>query len=261
MVYRPPAFLTSIQTGFLFPLSGHHTKGQLRVSDWAHVPVLSGVNGLSLACLMWSLVLCDQVLSELRRVHFTGSQGTRSNPNAVVPPVCNNNTTTFHHCCAFIHFCKRAGTQEQTGKRTLNQRGITEPEADPCLPFLSHYLCQLHWNLMQFCDVAIQEIQCLSLLFCYSSPYFCLCSKQHFTQANEIRAVWLKKKSFPGYWKLSVTWDKYIILMMIILFLFRLTTHIDIYYLGHIFIHMRNRRSGLWWFFLVIIFISSQEKF
>lgn len=42
-------------------------------------------NGLSVALLMRSLALCNQVLSELRRVHFTGSRGTRSNQNAVPP--------------------------------------------------------------------------------------------------------------------------------------------------------------------------------
>lgn len=68
------------------------------------------VNGLSVALLMWSLALCNQVLSELRRVHFTGSQGTCSNQNAVVPPVCNKNTITFHHRCAFIHSWRKAGT-------------------------------------------------------------------------------------------------------------------------------------------------------
>lgn len=42
-------------------------------------------NRLSVALLMQSLVLCNQVLSELRRVHFTRSQGTCSNQDSKPP--------------------------------------------------------------------------------------------------------------------------------------------------------------------------------
>ncbi len=81
----------------------NRSESQFSASYWAPFLTLFTVNGLSVALLMRSLVLCNQVLSELRRVHFTGSQGTRSNQNAVFPPVCNNTTITFHHCCAVIH--------------------------------------------------------------------------------------------------------------------------------------------------------------
>lgn len=63
----------------------HRSKSQFSASYWAQFLTLFTVNGLSVALLMRSLVLCNQVLSELRRVHFTGSQGTRSNQNAVFP--------------------------------------------------------------------------------------------------------------------------------------------------------------------------------
>lgn len=142
----------------------HRSESQFPASYWAPFLTLFTVNGLSVALLMRSLVLCNQVLSELRRVHFTGSQGTRSNQNAVFPPVYNNTTITFHHCCAVIHSWRKAGTREQTNKHTdrgWNQRGITEPEADSFLPFLSLYLCQLDWNPMQFCNAAIQEMDSL----------------------------------------------------------------------------------------------------
>lgn len=43
-------------------------------------------NRLSVGLLMQSLVLCNRVLSELRRVHFTRSQGTCSNQNPTPPP-------------------------------------------------------------------------------------------------------------------------------------------------------------------------------
>lgn len=67
-------------------LAPHKTLSQFSVSYWVPFPTLFTVNGVSVALLMRSLVLCNQVLSELRRVHFTGSQGTRSNQNAVFPP-------------------------------------------------------------------------------------------------------------------------------------------------------------------------------
>lgn len=140
----------------------NRSESQFSASYWALFLTLFTVNGLSVALLMWSLVLCNQVLSELRRVHFTGSQGTRSNQNAVFPPVCNNTTISFHHRCAVILSWRKAGTREQTNKHTdkeWNQRGITEPKADSLLPFLSVYLCQLHCNRMQFCNAAIQEMR------------------------------------------------------------------------------------------------------
>lgn len=62
------------------------SESQFSVSYWAPFLTLFTANGLSVALLMRSLVLCNQVLSELRQVHFTGSQGTRSNQNAVFPP-------------------------------------------------------------------------------------------------------------------------------------------------------------------------------
>lgn len=139
----------------------HRSESQFSASYWAPFLTLFTVNGLSVALLMRSLVLCNQVLSELRRVHFTGSQGTRSNQNAVFPPVCNNTTITFHHRCAVIQSWRKAGTREQTNKHTdreWNQRGITEPEADSFLPFLSVYLSQLHWNRMLFRNAVIQEM-------------------------------------------------------------------------------------------------------
>lgn len=72
---------------------------QFSASYWALFLTLFMVNGLSVALLMRSLVVCNQVLSELRRVHFTGSQGTGSNQNVVFPPFCNN---TFDHYGADI---------------------------------------------------------------------------------------------------------------------------------------------------------------
>lgn len=134
-------------------LTPHRSESQFSASYWAPFPTLFTVNGLSVALLMWSLVLCNQVLSELRRVHFTGSQGTRSNQNAVFPPVCNNTAITFHHCCAVIHFWKKVGTTEQTNKHTdreLNQRDYWTRSWFFSAFFLPVYLCQLHWNGCNF---------------------------------------------------------------------------------------------------------------
>lgn len=150
-------------------LAPHRSESQFSASYWAPFPTLFTVNGLSVALLMWSLVLCNQVLSELRRVHFTGSQGTRSNQNAVFPPVCNNTTITFHHCCAVIHFWRKVGTTEQTNKHTdreWNQRGITEPEADSFLPFFfpSTYVSFTEMDAISLCCYP-RNVQCLSTRF------------------------------------------------------------------------------------------------
>lgn len=112
----------------------HKSESQFSASYWAPFLTLFTVNGLSVALLMRSLALCNQVLSELRRVHFTGSQGTRSNQNAVFspPPSAITPPLLFYHCCAVIQSWRRAGTREQTNKhadRGWNHGGITEPEA------------------------------------------------------------------------------------------------------------------------------------
>ena len=171
----------------------HRSQSQFSVSYWAPFPTLFTVNGLSVALLMRSLVLCNQVLSELRRVHFTGSQGTRSNQNAVFFPVCSNTTITFHHCCAVTHSWRKAGTREQTNKHTDRewiQRRVTEPEAESFLPFLSIYFCQLHWNGCNF-----------AVLFSKKSAVFehvpFLCSKNHHikTKSHTKLLIYIKKAS------------------------------------------------------------------
>lgn len=110
--------LIYVPTSQLSDQTPHRSESQFPASYWAPFLTLFTVNGLSVALLMRSLVLCNQVLSELRRVHFTGSQGTRSNQNAVFPHVCNNTTITFHHYCAVIHSWRKAGTIEQINKHT-----------------------------------------------------------------------------------------------------------------------------------------------
>lgn len=223
-------------------------------------PTLFTVNGLSVALLMRSLVLCNQVLSELRRVHFTGSQGTRSNQNAVFPPVCNNTTITFHHCCAVIHSWRKAGTREQTNKHTdrqWNQRGITEPEDDSllCL-FLSVYLCQLHWN---GCNFAVPlSKKCALFKHAVSSYSSFLCYKQNITLPI---LIYLKhtyklnihrKKSPKLHRQKKVNLSIYIPDKMLLSSQLS-TDHTHrcglFCYLCHIFIHVCNRRSGLWWSF------------
>ena len=59
-------------------------------------PLFSRENVLSVTLLMRSSALRNQVLSEPRPVHSTGSQGgALSNQTAVIHPVCNNTTITF----------------------------------------------------------------------------------------------------------------------------------------------------------------------
>lgn len=126
----------------------HRSQRQFSVSYRAPFPTLFAVNGLSVALLIRSLVLCNQVLSELRRVHFTGSQGTCSNQTAVFPPACNNTIITFHHCCAVIHSWRIAGTREQTNKHEdmdeIREGLLSQKQILFCL-----YLCH-HWNGLYF---------------------------------------------------------------------------------------------------------------
>lgn len=99
----------------------HRSKSQFSASYWAQFLTLFTVNGLSVALLMRSLVLCNQVLSELRRVHFTGSQGTRSNQNAVFPLSAITPPLLFYHCWAVILSGRKAGAREQTSTQTKNE--------------------------------------------------------------------------------------------------------------------------------------------
>lgn len=97
----------------------HRSESQFSASYWALFLTLFMVNGLSVALLMRSLVLCNQVLSELRQVHFTGSQGTRSNQNAVFP------RSAITHFTTTVQSSSPRGKQEpenkQTSTRTENE--------------------------------------------------------------------------------------------------------------------------------------------
>lgn len=98
-------------------------------------------NRLSVALLMQSLVLCNQVLSELRRVHFTRSQGTCSNQVSKPPPplpfspVSNNTSITVHLCSWVIHCWRRTRSKIKLRDKSGNQRGISGTKVGS-FPFL-----------------------------------------------------------------------------------------------------------------------------
>lgn len=87
---------------------------------------------------MWSLVLCNQVLSELRRVLFTGSGGTSSNQMLCSFAVRHDTTITFLNWFEAILLCVKVGTRKkQTSAQTKGEITETTEAEKKTLPTLS----------------------------------------------------------------------------------------------------------------------------
>lgn len=243
-------------------LAPHRSQSQFSVSYWVPFLTLFTVNGLSVALLIRSLVLCNQVLSELRRVHFTGSQGTRSNQNVVFPPSAITPPLLFATAVQSSTLREKLEPENKQTQNTdgeWNQRGVSEP-GDSFLPFfLFVYLCQLHWNGSGFALLLSNKFATLEQVF---FVFFHVLNISHNRTSIKIQ---LKDKAL-------IKLEKWVSIFQIIAryknfwlpFLFpTLTRNIQVIFSTSVvpYLFMCATEGQAFDDLFVIIFISSQEKF